>query len=226
MNYYRHFALLLLGLFVISSSAAAQQVNLGADLVSRYVWRGYDFGESVSLQPTLEVTAGKVTVGSWGSYAISQPGASASEHDLYVSADLGAAEVGVTDYYFPGPGAKGFFNLKNGGDGAHVIEPYAAVSLGEVDFYGAVNAYNDPDHSAYLEASYPFSADGTELSVTAGAVPYKSGYYGTNGFALVNLSFSASRAVSITDQFELPLSVTYTLNPDTERTFLVFGISL
>ena len=39
-------------------SSAAGQVSLGADVVSRYVWRGVDFGESMSVQPSLSFSAG------------------------------------------------------------------------------------------------------------------------------------------------------------------------
>ena len=42
---------LLLSSIVVPSSLA--QISLGADFVSRYVWRGLDFGESFSVQPAL-----------------------------------------------------------------------------------------------------------------------------------------------------------------------------
>ena len=221
---------LFLGLLLIApGSALAQSVDIGSDFVSRYVWRGYDFGESFSVQPYLEYSQGGFALGTWASYAISPDAAGANEHDLYASYSFGAVSIGVTDYYFPGPGAAGFFDYDSDGAGAHVIEPN--VSLGgtesfPVTFYGAVNAYNDPDNSLYLQASYPFSLDGTDLSVTLGAVGNESAYYGTDGFAVTNIALSASYAIPITDGFELPLSATYVLNPDTERTFLVFGISL
>src|SRR5690625_3783970 len=41
-----------------ATDAEAQRFNVGADIVSRYVWRGTDFGESVSIQPTLSFSAG------------------------------------------------------------------------------------------------------------------------------------------------------------------------
>ena len=44
----------------------------------------------------------------------------------------------------------------------------------------------------------------------------------------MNLGLSATKAVTLSEQFALPVSVAYILNPDQERSFLVigFGISL
>ena len=89
----------------------------------------------------------------------------------------------------------------------------------------AMFIHNDPDNSLYLEASYPVTVEDVELGFTLGAVAGESGFYGTDGFSLVNVGITASRTIPVTDRFELPVSVSYVLNPDTERTFLVFGVS-
>lgn len=228
---------LLLALFaLVFASTASAQVQLGADLMSRYVWRGYDFGESFSIQPTLEFGRSGFAVGTWASYSIAADGAGANEHDLYASYTSGPVTVGVTDYYFPSPpdengvpdGAQ-FFNYDGDGRGAHYIEPFVQLTGPEpfpVSFLAALVAHNDPDHSVYLEASYPFAVADTDLSFTAGLVPMESGFYGTDGAALVNVGLSASQSIPLTDRFSLPVSVSYVLNPYMERTFLVFGISL
>ena len=226
---------LLLGLFVLSTPATAQ-VNVGSDLVSRYVWRGYDFGESFSIQPSIAYSRGGFTVGSWASYSISADGSGANEHDLYVSYATGPFEVGLTDYFFPAPPGPGgvpetarFFNYDNNGEGAHILEPYVAFSGPEsfpIQLYAAILAYNEPDNSVYLETSYAFSVDGVDLGATVGFVPMESAFYLTDGASFVNLGVSASKAVEITDTFSVPVSVQYVLNPETERTFLVFGLSL
>ena len=231
------FGALLLALTLASApSLFAQSFSLGTDIVSRYVWRGSDFGESASFQPTLAFSAGGLEVGTWASYSISADGAGANEHDLWIGYTVdtgsgGAFSFGVTDYYFPSPDGSDFFDFSNGGEGSHFIEPYASYT-GPASFpitlYGGVFAHNDPDHSVYLEASYPVQVDGVELGLTAGAVANESALYGTTGFALVNLGLSATKAITISEQFALPVSVAYILNPDQERSFLVigFGISL
>lgn len=213
--------------------ANAQQVDFGADFVNQYVWRGIDFGKSASIQPTIEFTSGGFTAGTWASYAISPvenntvSAVGAAEHDLYVSYSFGNISIGVTDYYFP-TGSE-FFNFDNDGAGAHYIEPNISVTGPEsfpVTFYGAINAYNDPDDSIYLEASVPFSAGDTDMSLTVGGVPAESAYYGTTKAGLINLNLSVSRAIEITETFSLPIFGGYILNPYAEQSYLVFGVSL
>ena len=204
----------------------AQSVSIGADIVNRYVWRGLDFGEAISIQPTLEFNSGAVTVGTWGSYAINDGGA--NEHDLYLSVAAGPVSFGLTDYYFP-TGTSEFFNFDGEGEGSHWIEPF--VSFGgtntfPLSLYAGVMVHNDPDNSVYLQADYPFKIDGFDLNATLGVVPMESAFYLTDGFAVTALGVSAGRKIPISDSFALPVSVSYILNPEIERTYLIFGISL
>jgi len=214
----------------IAGPAGAQSVSVGADVVSRYVWRGADFGESLSLQPALTFGIGGLEFGAWGSYSVSASGADANENDLWatytIAASSGASlSFGVTDYYFPGPGATGFSYTD-----AHTLELSVSVSGPEsfpISVFGGFLASNDPDNSLYLEASLPVAAgDDVEVGLVAGMVAGASGFYGTDGAAVVNLGISASKALEITDSFAPPVSVSYILNPDQDRAYLVFGVSL
>ncbi|MEZ4703335.1 MAG: TorF family putative porin [Rhodothermales bacterium] len=213
--------------------ADAQSFSLGADFVSRYVWRGVDFGESLSTQPSLEFSAGAFTIGSWASYSISASGAYANEHDLYASVALGPITVGITDYYFPFPEASeeglDFFNYDDGG--AHYLE--LNVGAGGTDSFPlSVSAniffHNDDDNSVYVQLDYPFTVQDVDLGVTAAFVPMESAFYGTSNFGFVNLGLTGSREIKITDSFSLPVFVSYIINPtpDAARSFLVFGFSL
>lgn len=236
------YGVVLLLAAVSATDTLAQRFSVGADVVSRYVWRGTDFGESVSVQPTLSFAAGGFEVGSWASYATSPQAASFNEHDLWIGYELetarsGAFSIGVTDYYFPAPPGEGllrdpateFFNFEGSGRGAHWIEPYVGYAGPEafpVSFMAAMMAHNDPDNSVYLEAGFPLEIDGTDLGLTLGVVPMESAFYGTSGVSVINLGLSAGRTIPITDTFGIPVSVAYVLNPLTERSFLVFGVSL
>jgi len=228
------FLLTFLLLFLFAVPASSQSFSLGADFMSRYVWRGYDFGESLSVQPALTFSTGGLEIGSWASYSISADGAGANEHDLWLGYTVetptsGSFSIGLTDYHFPSPDGLGFFDGDGDGDGAHWIEPYVSYTGPDalpITLYGAVIVHNDPDNSFYLQAAYPLTVGDVALGLTAGAVAGESAFYGTSGFAVVNLGLSASREIKMTDSFSLPISVSYIMNPDTERTFLVFGISL
>ena len=49
----------------------AQDFSFGADVQSRYVWRGIQFGgEDMSLQPGVEYAAGNFAVGAWAAYSL------------------------------------------------------------------------------------------------------------------------------------------------------------
>ncbi len=210
-----------------SLPASAQEFDFGADIVSRYVWRGLDFGESASVQPALTFSYNGLEIGTWASYATNPGSADANEHDLWIGYSAGAFSLGVTDYYFPNSGA--FSNFEGDGKGAHVIEPY--VSFGGTDafpatIYVAYNAYNDRDRSMYINASMPFAVGGMDMSFGIGVVPGESAWYDTDGVSVMDMALGASKSIPITDKFELPVSVSYILNPTTDKSFLVFGISL
>ena len=215
-------------------SLAQAQVSLGADFVSRYVWRGFDFGESFSIQPAITIaTETGFEVGAWGSYAASPGGAGANELDLWLGYSTDNFSIGLTDYYFPSPGGNAFFDFDedDSDGGAHFFEPYASASVGPVTIYGAVvlNNLADDDSAVYLEASVPITTntEGVELGLVSGFVLGESEFYGTNATTLVNLGLSASTDVSL-GALTLPVFVGYVLNatPGSERTHLVFGFSL
>jgi hypothetical protein len=225
------FASLLLGLSI--RPASAQSFGIGADVVSRYVWRGVDFGESMSVQPALSFSAGAFTLGSWASYSASASGAYANEHDLYASVAIGPLTVGITDYYFPAPGNDSlgldFFNYDDGG--SHYLELNVGAG-GTESFPLSVSAnmffHNDDDNSVYIQLDYPFTVEEVEVGLTAAFVPRESAFYRTSAFGFVNLGVSATRELKITDSFSLPISVAYIVNPTpgAARSFLVFGVSL
>jgi hypothetical protein len=225
-------------LLVAAPVAAQPEVGVGADLVSRYVWRGYDFGESASVQPALSVTAGPLKVGLWGSYAIGD--ASANEIDLTVSYTAGPVTVGVADYTFP---PSPLFNVNNfdgedaNGDpdpGSHFIEPFVSVAVpGGVGLYAGTFVYNDEAYSTYLEVNYGTEVGAVGVSVALGSVlaldlpAGGSTLYGTEDpFALTNLSVKVARSIPLTEQFSLPVFGQFVVNPYDEQGFLLFGVSL
>lgn len=232
-----------------SLPASAQEFDFGADLVSRYVWRGIDFGESASVQPALTFSYNGLEIGTWASYATNPASAGFNEHDLWAGYTYGPISVGVTDYYFPNAAVAhdheehdheedgheeeedeeiiGFFDF--GEDGQHVIEPYFSFNGTDafpVNLYVAYNIHNDPDESLYINASMPFVVGGVDMSFGIGASAGESEWYSTDGFSIIDWALSASKSIPITDKFELPVSISYIMNPTAEKSFLVFGISL
>ena len=213
-------------LMAAASPAWGQSASVGADIVSRYVWRGVDFGESMAVQPAITFGAGGLEFGAWGSYSISASGATANENDLWatytVTASSGlSVSFGFTDYYFPAPGADGF-----GTSDAHTLElslGFAGPETFPVTLFGGMLA---GDGDLYVEAGVPFAVGDVDVALHMGFVGGESDFYGTEDAALVNMGVTASKALRITDTFELPVSVAYILNPDRDRAHLVFGVSI
>ena len=50
-------------------------------------------------------------------------------------------------------------------------------------------------------------------------------WYASGGSGIVNMSFSGSKEIQISDSFALPVFGSFILNPDAEAAFLVFGVS-
>ena len=232
------FLLLFVGT-CLAPPAQAQSVDLGADVMSRYVWRGTDFGNAAAIQPSLSFSSGGFTVGAWGSFDISPVNGSSAvnENDLYASyafeTSAGTFSVSVTDFYFSNTESK-FFDYDN--PGAHVIEPGLSYS-GPVSLSASINAYGrDGENEIWLEASVPFSIEDVDLSLAVGGTPNDTGdpaegdnYYGTDAntdAAITKFSLTASKSVGITDSFSLPMMASYYLNPYSERSYFIFGISL
>jgi len=198
-----------LKLSIVSSllifSALYGETTIGADVVSRYVWRGTDYVNAAAVQPAIETTLGSITMGAWGSWALNGV-EGGNECDLYVSTTVGPVGLTLTDYFFPAYAGKDAWSEFSGDETTHTFELSAGVDLGPISVLAASNVSGDDDNSSYLELTYG------ALSIGLG-----DGSYSTDDeFAPVSVGVSASR-----DNF----FASYIINPDQDTSFLVFGIS-
>ena len=202
------FGILFMVIFSVHSFA---KIGLGADVVSRYIWRGTDLGGSVSVQPVLSYTAGLLEVGAWGSYSLTDRGA--NENDLYLTYSLGELGITVTDYYFPE--TMDVFDYSSDA-GIHWIEASLCYTLGKFSLLTAFFFSGDPEDSKYFELTYNFyenEAVSASLIIGAGDGVY---LVDSERLNIVNIGLKTSSG---------PLSVSYILNPQAETNFLVFGYS-
>ncbi len=205
----------IIALFLFSWVSAHAQFGIGADVVSRYIWRGSDFGNTAAVQPYLSYSNGPVEIGAWSSWSIN-PAPGGYENDLYLTLSAGQFSLTVTDYYFPkiDDGQDDFFKFGDNA-GIHFLEATAAVEQGAFSAFGGLFFSGDDENSAYLEGSYQaFSGDDVSASIfLAGG----NGIYSLDAdFSLVNLGLTVSKGI---------FSASYILNPNREITFLVFGAS-
>ena len=206
----------LLTIVTLLSTNISYSQDFGADLVSSYVWRGTQFGSGSHIQPYMDIGSGNLTGGVWGSFPTSAKGGG-NELDLWVSYDFGALALTITNYTFPGEG--GVYSKDEGLFNGDYTELSASTSIGGVDLSAG--------YFTEVEALY------IELGTSIGAVDVALGYgddqsdpfYADGGSGLVNMSFSGSKDIQISDSYALPVFGSFIINPEAETAFLVFGIS-
>ena len=204
----RNFGIILI---LVLSVNAFGKIGLGADVVSRYVWRGTDLGNSASVQPALYCTTGGLEIGSWGSYALTDGGF--NENDFYLTYSIGSFGLTVADYYFPE--TMDLFNYSDE-DGIHWLEASASYSLSKFSIMATYFFSGDPENSLYFEVGYDFYE---KEDVSAGfVVGAGDGVYLMNSDDLnvVNVGITASSG---------SMFVSYIVNPQSETNFIVFGYS-
>jgi hypothetical protein len=213
-------------LFARTDTIPDFSATANVDLVSRYIWRGQEYGQAPSIQPGLSASWKDFTLGAWGAYKFT--GAGTQETDIYISKNIGQITFAFWDYWsFSDTSAMDFFNYSQKTT-SHLLEAQVLLSGGErlpfnllasYFFYGA-----DTTKSIYLELQYVHSIGSLDMQFFAGFQP-KGEYYGTNA-TFVNLGCTAIKTIKITDQWSLPLSLSLIANPSAKSVFLVAGISL
>ena len=216
INFSSSFKFILLTIVALLSPNISYSQDFGADLVSSYIWRGTQFGSGAHIQPYMDLGSGNLTGGVWGSFPTSAKGGG-NELDLWVSYDFGPLALTVTNYTFPSEGGvyadgEGLFN----GD---YTELAASTSIMGVDLSAG---YFTEVEALYVELG--FSTGAVDIAFGYGD-DQADGFYAGGGSGLVNMSFSGSKDIQISDNYALPVFGSFILNPEAETAFLVFGIS-
>lgn len=222
------FLAVVVALTVISNVNA--QFSIGTDIVSNYIWRGVQQDTnskgSPNVQPYLSFTAGRFTIGSWGSYSIL---GTVKEVDLYATLAISDLfSVTLTDYNWLFSGGN-YFDYSG-----HVIEGslnYAGVenfplSVSLNTMLLGADKKNDgvtQAYSTYFELGYPIAKN---VKIMLGGVADESANFYTNGMAVTNISLKAGKSIEITDKFSLPVYGVLGVNPNQKDAFLVFGVTL
>ena len=92
-----------------------------------------------------------------------------------------------------------------------------------------MNVYNDAGSNTYFQIDYPTSVAEVPLNFFVGASggsEENPGYYGTETFNVINVGVKATKSVKISEDYSLPVSVTFLINPRAEISYLVFGLTL
>lgn len=214
---------------VVTQAQDKVEADVGADLVSGYIWRGQDLG-NVSIQPSVSVGYKGFSLSGWGSVGFDKD--DTKEFDLCLGYSTGGFSVSVTDYWFNG--GPGYLHY-GCHDTNHVYEAQIGYDFGPVavnwytNFAGndGVDKDGDRAYSSYISVAAPFRLGGLDWSAEIGATPWSTTFYndGADGFEVCDVSIGASKEIKVTDSFTLPLIAKATWNPATEGAYFVVGLS-
>ena len=224
-----------MGLTASLATLAQEKVEttICGDVVSSYIWRGQDLGD-VSLQPTLSIGYKGLSLTAWGSVGLSDP-SDTKEFDLTLGYTIGGLNIGITYYWFNGgldPENRYFKYDAHGTN--HVFEANVGYDFGlaslqwYTNFAGNDGMNNDGKraYSSYVELAVPFKLATVDWTATAGAVPFSTDFYGTDGFAVTNLALKAAKDIKVTDTFSIPVFGQLVANPCSQKAYLVIGFTL
>lgn len=232
---FRLFTLTALSLFGVTAVEAQEKVNatVEADVVNQYIWRGQELGNT-AFQPTLGIDYKGLSLSAWGSVGLTDP-TDTKEFDLTLAYTIGGFNIGVTDYWFnAGLDPENRYFMYEAHRTNHVFEANIGYDFGPLalqwytNFAGndGVNKDGKRAYSSYFEISAPFKLATCDWTATAGAVPYATDFYGTNGFAVTNLALRATKDIKVTDSFSIPIFGEVSANPCSQKAYLVFGLTL
>ncbi len=229
---------------IAQDSTKTSNFSLGADVVSRYVWRGINLGGGQPhIQPWAKYSFGSsgLVLGAWGSQGISN--GIGNEIDLYLSyTPVSPLTVSVTNYYFPVDAALTRDVLFSDYEGHNTMEASLLFNGTEkipftlllaMNFLGldGVKANGDPVMSKYAELGYSKVIADTKVSPFVGfalddnAVENVPGFYGNYSMGVINLGLTVSKELKISESLVVPVKAQIIMNPESENMFLVFGMS-
>ena len=205
--------LLMAAIALPVSSMAQDKVELGGniDVVSSYLWRGQKLGNA-GIHTTLSLAYKGFSFSAWSPLAFD--GEDGDEIDLTLAYETGNFSVSLTDYWY----------AEYGND--HTLEAQLGYDFGVLGVNWYTNVYgDDKEYASYLSLTAPFSLIGLDWEAEVGATPWGTDYYGTDNFAVCDLSLGASKEFNIGKSFSTTLFAKATYNPTIEKFYATIGIS-
>lgn len=207
--------------------------SVSLEIASRYIWRGLEYGDAPVGFGTLGFNYKGFNAFAMGAYAFN---GSHQEVDLGISYSHSFFTIGLSDYYYPSAvGEKDkYFNVRSRETG-HWGELYALIKpLRKIDLEMTLSTYvygadkrpsGKQAFSSYAQLAYTYNfLRKNAISLAVGAA-LNRGFYTQyeHDFSVVSLSLRYATAFSF-GNFKLPVSATYMLNPQTEKSY--FSLSL
>jgi hypothetical protein len=241
------FAVAFFSMYTVFTTAVWSQekneksLNISCDIVSSFVWRGSLVDLHPNIQPLLSFSKSGFEIGTWGSTNLS---ADYKEVDLYIQYSIKGFTLGIYDYYWPADWSERNYFIYDNDNTAHIYEGflkykaaekfpitlfasswlYGDDKFSEIEYPDDSTKWGDQRYSTYFEVLYPFSIGENGLDLFIGGTPTQNAY--GNGPGIINIGITGYRSVKITESFELPVKAQLVANPQSEKVYLVIGITL
>lgn len=220
------------------ASESVLSFNLGADFVSRYVWRGNEQDAVPHIQPygSIDLSLSEkssLSLGVWGSYGFT---GGFAENDFSLSysyeSNFGNITAMVTDFYYPFLGIP-FSNFTNDTLGAHTVEAALSYTGNEsipirLQVSQNIHGVDHGSKSFYVEAGFFAKVNNVDVDVFVGAAKGVSAWYlvETDKIELINTGISLSKEIKVTEDYSIPAGVSFVYNPHHKVSYLIFKVSL
>jgi hypothetical protein len=208
-------------------------VYMSVDIVTQYIWRGFDYG-GFSIQPAIGIAWRGLSFVAYGSVGVDVEqtktlGLALGYKWKGLSAKLGDFWYGdlfIADNKFPSR----YFEYR-----AHNTTHVYEASLGYDFKYVALEwnttfAGNDyyksngkRAYSTYVEVSAPFHIHAIDFKAHVGITPWE-GYY-SHGFNVVSTGVSATKTFDIDNKLAIAVLMQIIVNPYAEKAYVIAGIS-
>lgn len=217
-----------------SCSLCNIETDFGLDLMSRYVWRGLDYGTGASFQPYTDTKIGIFNLSSWGAFSSA---GDYSEVVLMAGITLGEFKFQINDTYVHRENMKNtkYFNYDKNTT-THMFSANLFVGgsqnipvklMVSTYFHGAGDQDHNQDkrYSTYIKVSYPFKYKDMEYEIHLAGTPNSKSVYQYHA-GIMDTGISIKKKIKITDNYSLPVSASFIANPYYENFYMVFGIHL
>lgn len=206
-------------------------MSIGSTIVSHYIWRGMELADA-SLQPSLKLEWKGLSLTAEGSMGLVDTN-DFKECDLTLGYQTGAFSFGLVDYWSETPLEKRYF-IYGTPSSNHTLEAFVGYDFGVLkaswqSYFAGADGVNNNDkraYSSYFELHAPFRLADYDCQATAAVVPWATTAYETTGFSVTNLALKISKDLQLTDRFKLPIYFEMVANPTTQRTYVIFGLTI
>lgn len=207
--------------------------NINAELTSKYVWRGQEYGTSPTLFSSLQFQYQHINAALIGGYALN---GSHQEVDICIGYQYKNIYIGLSDYYYPSAVGKtdNYWDVSK--LTGHYGELYAMYQptrlplqlLLSTYVYGAdKNNKQQNAYSTYAEANYTFTIGNTQQLTLGCGTALNKGLYTkyTDAPRVVNTFVCYQNKLSI-KQKQIPVTCAFIYNPYINKSFITSSIKL